>query len=40
MPQIFGQVRGGRIASKSQIKIVRLECRLRLLVFAPEQKSP
>lgn len=37
MPQVFGQVRGGRIASKVKFKIVRLESRLRLLVFAPEQ---
>lgn len=38
MPQVFGQVRGGRIASKVKFKIVRLEAQLRLLVFAPEQK--
>ena len=38
MPQIFGQVRGGRIASKVKFKIVRLEGQLRLLVFAPEQR--
>jgi len=38
MPQVFGQVRGGRIASRVKFKIVRLESRLRLLVFAPEQR--
>jgi CRISPR/Cas system CMR-associated protein Cmr1 (group 7 of RAMP superfamily) len=37
MPQIFGQARGGRIASRVKFKIVRLEGRLRLLVFAPDQ---
>jgi CRISPR/Cas system CMR-associated protein Cmr1 (group 7 of RAMP superfamily) len=37
LPQIFGQVRGGRIASKLKFKVVRLESRLQLLVFAPEQ---
>jgi CRISPR/Cas system CMR-associated protein Cmr1 (group 7 of RAMP superfamily) len=39
IPQVFGQVRGGRIASKVKFKIVRLEGRLRLLVFAPEQQT-
>ncbi len=38
MPHVFGQVRGGRIASKVKFKIVRLEGSLRLLVFAPEQR--
>lgn len=38
MPHVFGQVRGGRIASKVKFKIVRLEANLRLLVFAPEQR--
>ena len=38
MPHVFGQVRGGRIASKVKFKIVRLESRLRLLVCAPEQR--
>jgi CRISPR/Cas system CMR-associated protein Cmr1 (group 7 of RAMP superfamily) len=38
MPQVFGQVRGGRIASKVKFKIVRLEGRLRLLILAPEQR--
>jgi hypothetical protein len=38
MPEIFGQVRGGRIASKVKFKIVLLESQLRLLVFAPEQR--
>ncbi len=38
MPHVFGQVRGGRIASKVKFKIVRLEGRLCLLVFAPEQR--
>jgi len=38
MPEIFGQVRGGRIASKVKFKIVRLQSQLRLLVFAPEQR--
>ncbi len=38
LPHVFGQVRGGRIASKVKFKIVRLEGRLRLLIFAPEQR--
>ncbi|MGO9200730.1 MAG: type III-B CRISPR module RAMP protein Cmr1 [Limisphaerales bacterium] len=38
MPDVFGQARGGRIASKVKFKIVRLEDRLRLLVFAPDQR--
>ncbi len=38
MPQVFGQVRGGRIASKVKFKVVRLDASLRLLVFAPEQR--
>jgi CRISPR/Cas system CMR-associated protein Cmr1 (group 7 of RAMP superfamily) len=38
MPQVFGQVRGGRIASKVKFKIVRLENALRLLVFAKDQR--
>jgi CRISPR/Cas system CMR-associated protein Cmr1 (group 7 of RAMP superfamily) len=38
MPEIFGQVRGGRIASKVKFKIVRLESHLRLLVCAPDQR--
>jgi hypothetical protein len=38
MPHVFGQVRGGRIASKVKFKIVRLEDRLRLLAFAREQQ--
>jgi CRISPR/Cas system CMR-associated protein Cmr1 (group 7 of RAMP superfamily) len=37
MPQVFGQVRGGRVASRVKFKIVRLEGRLRLLVFGPDQ---
>lgn len=38
LPHVFGQVRGGRIASKVKFKIVRLEGHLRLLIFAPEQR--
>jgi CRISPR/Cas system CMR-associated protein Cmr1 (group 7 of RAMP superfamily) len=38
MPHVFGQVRGGRVASKVKFKVVRLESRLRLVVFAPEQR--
>jgi hypothetical protein len=38
MPEVFGQVRGGRVASRVKFKIVRLEGRLRLLVFAPDQR--
>jgi CRISPR/Cas system CMR-associated protein Cmr1 (group 7 of RAMP superfamily) len=38
MPHVFGQVRGGRIASKVKFKIVRLEGHLRLLILAPEQR--
>jgi CRISPR/Cas system CMR-associated protein Cmr1 (group 7 of RAMP superfamily) len=39
MPQVFGQVRGGRIASRVKFKIVRLGGRLRLLVLAPDQRT-
>jgi len=39
MPQVFGKVRGGRIASKVKFKIVRLDAQLRLLVFAPEKHT-
>lgn len=39
MPDVFGQIRGGRIASKVKFKIVRLDGQLRLLVFAPDQHT-
>jgi hypothetical protein len=38
MPDVFGQARGGRIASKVKFKIARLENRLRLLIFARDQR--
>jgi hypothetical protein len=38
MPDVFGQARGGRLASRVKFKIVRLENQLRLLVFAPDQR--
>ncbi|MFO1498740.1 MAG: hypothetical protein U1G07_10165 [Verrucomicrobiota bacterium] len=38
MPEVFGQARGGRLASKVKFKIVRLENRVRLLIFAPDQR--
>ena len=37
MPDVFGQARGGRIASKVKFKVVRLDGQLRLIVFAHEQ---
>jgi len=39
MPDVFGQVRGGRIASKVKFKVMRLGQQLRLLVFAPDQHT-
>jgi RAMP superfamily len=39
LPDVFGQVKRGRIASKVKFKIARLEDRLRLLVFAPEKHA-
>ncbi|HRT59284.1 MAG TPA: type III-B CRISPR module RAMP protein Cmr1, partial [Candidatus Paceibacterota bacterium] len=39
MPEVFGQAGGGRIASKVKFKIVRLDDRLRLLIFAPDQDT-
>jgi CRISPR type III-B/RAMP module RAMP protein Cmr1 len=38
-PDVFGQVRGGRIASKVKFKVVRLEGKLRLLVTAPDEHT-
>ncbi len=38
MPHVFGKIKGGRVASKVKFKIVRLESRFRLLIFAPEQR--
>ena len=38
IPDVFGKVRGGRIASKVKFKIVRFGAQLRLLITAPEQR--
>jgi hypothetical protein len=38
-PDVFGQVRGGRIASKVKFKVVMLEEKLRLLVTAPNMHT-
>jgi CRISPR type III-B/RAMP module RAMP protein Cmr1 len=38
-PAIFGQVRGGRIASRIKFKIVRLDGTLRLLITAPDEAT-
>lgn len=39
LPQIFGQARGGRLASKVKFKIARLENTLRLLIIAPDDNT-
>nr|UXE44118.1 hypothetical protein Hi04_10k_c110_00009 [uncultured bacterium] len=37
MPDIFGQARGGRVASRVKFKIGKLEAGLKLFVFAQDQ---
>ena len=38
MPQVFGQIRDGRIASKLKFKVVKLRDGCVLLVFASDQR--